>query len=317
VVLPARTRDWAALAPGFEAAVRLASAGVPFQTVAERRYDRSGTPRRLPRALAEGATVFLPQVHQVLPRLARLMVAFRARLFGPGRAECSFLFLVDGTGRPGMGLHHDGEVDALWIQLAGRRTVTVGPPVPPGAPEDLDDGLAAGGRRAGWVTLDLRPGTLFYLPPRTPHAVRCRGRSLALSLTWGARPRRARAGAEGRGAAQADALAAWDVVAGQAERVPPARRDRLWTQAPVQPVAIDRARAELLVAVPGPARARVPAGLLPLVRRLGDMPCLVVPSGRAPARLEPLLALGLLGPRDLPRVVWPDRPDVLDGWRFA
>ena len=86
-----------------------------------------------------------------------------------------------------MGLHHDGEVDAFWLQLAGRRTVTIGPRVPPGTPEDLDDRLAGAGRRNGWRTLDLEPGTLFHLPARTPHAVVCRRRSLAITLTWGTR----------------------------------------------------------------------------------------------------------------------------------
>src|SRR4029434_1534887 len=55
--------------------------------------------------------------------------------------------------------------------------------------------------RAGWRTLELSPGSLFHLPPWTPHDVVCHGRSLALSLTWttaaarGARARTARLGA--------------------------------------------------------------------------------------------------------------------------
>ena len=36
-----------------------------------------------------------------------------------------------------MGLHHDGPVDAFWLQLEGRRTVTLGAPVAPGTPQDL------------------------------------------------------------------------------------------------------------------------------------------------------------------------------------
>src|SRR5262245_44247624 len=192
VILP-RDRAWRAIAPGFAACIEMAGSGLPFQVAADRQVDRSGDPRRLPRALAAGHTVYLPQVHQVLPRLMRLIVALPAPLFwsGPGsdRAECCFLVLVQGTGRPGMGLHHDGEVDAFWLQLEGRRTVTIGPRVPSGTPEDLDDRLIRSGGRAGWRTLDLGPGSLFHLPARTPHAVVCRGRSLALTLTW-ARPRR-------------------------------------------------------------------------------------------------------------------------------
>src|SRR5207249_3026766 len=104
-LLSARDDVWRALAPGFAGAVALARAGVPFQTALERRYDRTGNPRRLARALERGATVYLPQVHQILPRVARLMVALRAELLGARREECSFLFLVEGHGRAGMGLH--------------------------------------------------------------------------------------------------------------------------------------------------------------------------------------------------------------------
>src|SRR5206468_429646 len=102
------------------------------------------------------------------PRLARLMVTIRVALIGPSREECSFLFAVEGRGREGIGLHHDGDVNAFWLQLEGRRTVTIGPPVRPRAPLDLPDSFAASGG-AGWRTLDLPPGSLFHLPPRTPH----------------------------------------------------------------------------------------------------------------------------------------------------
>lgn len=173
---------WTAVVPGFAEAVDMAASGLPFQIAADRRYDRSGDRRRLRRALAEGKTVYLPQVHQVLPRLARLMVALRAAFLGPFRDECSFLFLVEGRGRPAMGLHHDGDVESFWLQIEGRRTVTTGPPVAPGVPEDLDQRPARGAR--GWTTRDLEPGSLFYMPPRTPHGVVCHVRSLAVSLTW-------------------------------------------------------------------------------------------------------------------------------------
>src|SRR5688572_24447848 len=105
------------------------------------------------------------------------MVALRAALLGPAREECSFLFLVEGRGREGMGLHHDGEVDGVWIQLEGRRTVTLGPPVSRGAPEELDTVPDT----RGWQTLSLSPGSLLYLPARTPHRVVCHERSLALT----------------------------------------------------------------------------------------------------------------------------------------
>src|SRR5437762_11950736 len=98
------------------------------------------------------------------------MVALREELLGPRRDEASFLFLVEGRGRQGMGLHHDGDVDAFWLQLEGRRRVTLGPPVSRRAPEDLG---APPAHRRGWRTIDLQPGSLLHLPPRTPHAVVC------------------------------------------------------------------------------------------------------------------------------------------------
>src|SRR5215470_9654077 len=100
VVLVPRDRTWRALAPDFVTCVRMAAAGLPFQIAVERRVDRSGDPRRLAAALAAGRTVYLPQVHQVLPRVMRLMVALRATFFssasGTAREESSFLFLVEG-----------------------------------------------------------------------------------------------------------------------------------------------------------------------------------------------------------------------------
>ncbi len=293
-----RPRDdaWPALAPPFAGAVALARAGVPFQIALERRYDRSGDARRLARALARGATVYLPQAHQVLPRVARLMVALREELLGPRRDESSFLFLVQGRGREGMGLHHDGDVDAFWVQLEGRRTVTLGPAVAPRTPLDL--GTRPAGAR-GWRTLDLPPGSLLYLPPRTPHAVVCHGRSLALSLTWSRR--RARA-----------PRAAWDVASGRASPRP--RRDPrwLWTQVPVTAGAVDRARRRFRLHTPE-GTAWLPASARPLAARLAAMPA--VASGVLAA--APLVALGVLAPEDLPLVVMPDAPRALDGWRFA
>ena len=76
-----------------------------------------------------------------------------------------------------LGFHHDGAVHAFWLQLEGRRTVTIGPPVPPRTPLDLPD-TVAGRDAARWRTIDLEPGSLFHLPPRTPHRVVCHRRSL-------------------------------------------------------------------------------------------------------------------------------------------
>jgi mannose-6-phosphate isomerase-like protein (cupin superfamily) len=303
-------RAWSTLAPGFERALTLIDAGVPYQVARERRHDRTPDRARVREALNAGATVFLPQAHQVLPRVARLMVALRAALLGPQRAECSFLFLVDGRGREGMGLHHDGDVDGFWLQLEGRRTVTIGPAVPAGTPEDLDDATARDGTR-GWRTLALPPGSLLYLPPRTPHQVVCHERSLALTLTWGAPRRAARSPA-----ARARAMADWDVASGRAEPWPPPKsRTRLWTQVPVA-LASNGAGGGIAAMWTPEGRMPVPARARGLVSRLGSMPAMRMPRRRSPA-IDGLVGLGVLADEELPLLIHPADPAALDGWRFA
>ncbi|PYN04267.1 MAG: hypothetical protein DME07_03950 [Candidatus Rokuibacteriota bacterium] len=312
VVLSPRGSGWRAISPDWDAIFALARAGVPFQTAVERRYDRSGDPRILRRALREGRTVFFPQIHQVLPRLARLMVALRAALLGPAREESSFLFAVEGRGREGMGLHHDGDVDAFWLQLEGRRTVTIGPPVGPRTPLDLPDSFAASlGPR--WRTFELPPGSFFHLPPRTPHRVVCHGRSLAISLTWARGRRPPRAVTSPR---RARALAAWDVVGGRAIATPGVARDRLWVQVPVVAAPVDRRRREFTLRSADGPPVRLPAGLHRWAIRLTLMPCLRLADVPAAAR-DRLLLSGILAPVDLPVAVRPRRPRTLDGWRFA
>jgi hypothetical protein len=309
-LLAPRDGAWRTLAPGFERIRRLADDGLPVHIVAARRSRRAPSRRELRRAAEAGATVYLPQVHQVLPRVMRLMVALRNTCLGPLRDECSFLFLVEGRGRPGMGPHHDGNVHGFWVQLEGRRTVTVGPPVRPGTPADLIDVERARPRR-GWWTRDLEPGTLLYLPPYTPHEVVCRGRSLALSLTWTAACRR-----PGAAAATAAALAGWDVASGQAEPRPRPSRSRLWTQVPAVAGPVDRARSTFpLWTASGPVW--LPASARRLARRLSEMPSLTRVEARShdggAAALE---ACGILGHEDLPLLVVPDNPAALDGWNF-
>jgi hypothetical protein len=309
-VLPPKDRTWRAIAPPFATAVAMAASGLPFQIAAERRYDRTADPRGLEEALAAGATVFLPQVHQVLPRVMRLIVDVRATLTGPWREECSFLFAVEGQGRQGMGLHHDGPVDAFWLQLEGRRTVTHGPPVRPGTPEELDRCGPGTGR--GWRTLDLEPGTLFHLPPWTPHDVVCHDRSLALSLTWrcpSARARRVTPQEHRSG------LVDWDVASGRVEPMPSRSRSRLWTQVPA--VTGPRRGATFDLVTPDGVLS-LPASALPLGRRLASMPHFPWPGpGRTRAALALLIERGIVAPYDLPLRVVPDDPRTLDGWRFA
>lgn len=309
VVLRPRDHAWRSIAPDFATAVAMAEMGAPFQIVAKRRYDRSGDPRRLAEALAAGATVFLPQVHQLLPRLMRLMVALRGGLLGPLREECSFLFAVEGRGRPGMGLHHDGPVDAFWLQLEGRRLVTLGPRAAPGTPEDLDPRTPRHGR--GWRTLGLLPGTLFHLPPWTPHDVVCQSRSLALSLTWRERAARRRATPSARRAG----LVAWDVVSGRVDAIPPRSRSRLWTQLPA--VAGPAARAGFSLVTPD-GELRLPPTARSLALRLALMPSFPLPpASSSRSAIAPLLQHGIVAPHDLPLRIIPTDPEVLDGWRFA
>lgn len=306
-MLAPRDRQWRRIAPSWTDCLRLARAGLPFHVVANRRYDRSGNARTLGRALDSGATIYLPQVHEALPRVARLMVAIRATLLGPFRDEVSFLFMVEGHGREGMGLHHDGRVDAFWLQLEGRRSVTIGPPVRPGTPEDLpDDRLERDASR--WRTLDLAPGTLFYLPPFTPHRVICRARSLALSLTWSA-PRRARRSARAR----ALSLASWPVASGRAVGIPPPSAAYLWSQVP----AVPDGRGVSLVTPEG--RIDLPRSARALARRLAAMPSIPRAMLRGPQRaaVAALVAHGVLDARDLPEAIVPANPRALDGWRFG
>ena len=301
-------RAWRTLAPGFDRALGLIDAGVPYQVAAERRHERRPERANVREVLASGATVFLPQAHQVLPRVARLMVALRAALFGPVREECSFLFLVEGRGREGMGLHHDGDVDGMWLQLEGRRTVTLGPAVESGSPEELDAALARPGTR-GWQTLALPPGSLLYLPARTPHRVVCHERSLALTFTWG---RRQRAGST---VAQTRARTDWDVTSGHADPWPPARsRSVVWTQVPVALATNGSPRRAALWTQEG--AMPVSADARRLAARLGAMPRIRVGRRRPRAGVE-LVARGVLADEELPLVIRPENPGALDGWRFA
>ena len=308
-VLRPRNRSWRSTAPGFGEALAMARGGLPFQIAASRRYDRSGDPRRLARAVRAGATIFMPQIHQVLPRVMRLMAALRSALLGPFREECSFLFLVEGRGRPGMGLHHDGGVDAIWVQLEGRRTVTVGPPVPRGTPLDIATSPPEGDPR--WATFDLEPGSLFSLPPWTPHDVVCHARSLALSLTW-TRTRRPR---RREPHARLESLMRWDVVSGRVSAMPLQRHGRLWTQLPVLAGPLGRDRRTFTLWTPDGA-VRLPAAARPLAQRLALMAAVSRRDAKPAAALRLLTDLGVLAPHDLPLRILPAAPKALDGWRF-
>jgi hypothetical protein len=238
----------------------------------------------------------------------RLMVALRVAFLGPFREECSFLFLVYGRGRTGMGLHHDGDVDAFWLQLEGRRTVSIGPPVAPRTPPDIR--RRPSDADPSWTTFDLRPGSLFYMPPRTPHEVVCSTRSLALSLTWGREARR-----RGAGRARAEGLTAWDVASGHVCSMPRSSRDRLWTQVPALVGTARAARRPFALWTPDGA-LRCPATAQPLAGQLALMPTLRRRDVSASAALSMLIDSGILAPHDLPLRIVPDDVTSLDGWDF-
>jgi hypothetical protein len=315
MVRAARDDAWHTIAPGFGRAAALVRDGVPFHVVADHDHDRAPDPATIDAALASGATVLFPGAHEVLPRVARLMVALRAEIFGPLREESSYLFLVDGKSREGMGLHHDGEVDNVWLQLEGERTVTYGPPVARDVPEEIDVArIRTTGR--GWRTHALAPGSLFSMPARTPHHVVCHDRSLALTLTW-RRAARRRAGAD----AIVDALTEWPVASGRAEPWPPGRdsrrpRDpiRLWTQVPAVPARLTRRDRGVTVITPL-GRVVLPPHGRAIAARLAAMPALEV-DGKAPSWLATLLEAGILADEDLPQVIVPSHPARLDGWQF-
>lgn len=179
-VFPALDQDWRHLIPGYEACVAFTQMGLPFHSVLEGSHDTEPDHERIPEDLKDGRSIVLLQPHEVMPRLARLMVALRATFFGPFFKESSYLFMTEGLGRPGMALHHDGDTHCFWLQLEGRRTVTLGPPAAEGSEIEPDSIDPSG---PGWTTLELTPGSLFYMAPRILHRVVCRERSLALSLT--------------------------------------------------------------------------------------------------------------------------------------
>jgi len=63
----------------------------------------------------------------------------------------------------------------------------------------------------------------------------------------------------------------------------------------------------------GEVRVRLDGGRL--LAHLPRMPTL--DRKTAGPLLEPLLAVGILGSRDLPLRIVPDKPAALDGWQFA
>jgi mannose-6-phosphate isomerase-like protein (cupin superfamily) len=346
---------WRSIVPDFDGSLALVRSGLPFHAVRDRDHDRSPDPRKANAMLARGRTLFLVQPHQVLPRLARLVTALRAALLGPFRTPCSFVFLASGAGREGMGLHHDGDVDSFWLQIEGRRTVTIGTAVEPGTPETMSDRSLR--HDPGCRTFALEPGSLFHMPPRTPHRVVCFERSLAVSLTWQPPDAREALGAwidaadvaleRGRspvdpkplarllrtagaslGKASRDPIAAhrllaaglatWDVAPGRPMGVAPRDPSRLWIVKPAVAGPLDRrSRTRLVLAADG-ARASLPSGASGLAGDLARMPSLGSDDiADLGSAVAGLVESGIAAFRDLPIRIDPADPAALDGWNFA
>jgi hypothetical protein len=107
------------------------------------------------------------------------------------------------------------------------------------------------------------------------------------------------------------AAPAWNVASGRVTSPPPISRTRVWTQVPVVP-ANHSARG---------VRLRLPKGVAEMPRRVGrharDLALMATfPRTALGPALGALLAHGIVGPQDLPRVVLPAEPADLDGWRF-
>lgn len=355
-VFPPLDRGFRALVPSFEEVLAMASSGLPVHVAANRKTDPRPTARRVRAAAASGDTIYLPQAHQVLPRVMRLIAAMRSGILGPFREARSFLFAVEGRGRIGMGLHHDGDVESFWIQIEGRRTVTVGPPAPPDLPEDADEAEmeSRGGR--SFRTFPLDPGSLLYLPPRALHRVVCFERSLAISLTFAPADRTEalhalvdiappsgpleHAGAESkafpRGLAaaanelaqaarradlashvRAQGLVEWDVVPGTVTTMPRKSRKQLFTQVPAVAGPLDRRRGDFPMWIDG-GEIRLPGRCRRMAAGLEIMPTIDRPGGAAGRdALGPLLDAGILAPEEIPLQIVPDDLDSLDGWDFA
>jgi hypothetical protein len=83
---------------------------------------------------------------------------------------------------------------------------------------------------------------------------------------------------------------------------------------PVVAGPVDRKRGHFPLWLPGGV-LRLPASAWPIARGLSTMPSLS--RSALPSAAQPLLDLGILGPRDLPLRIVPRNPRALDGWRFA
>jgi hypothetical protein len=132
----------------------------------------------------------LPRYDALIARIAAELGPRIAAITGAPQRWRSFVFIsATDTLTP---RHFDPEYNVL-LQLAGAKTVAIGPGAAVGADElaryrtrgenllpPTGDGQAA--------SVDLAPGEALYIPYLAPHAVRVRrGVSISLSITWASR----------------------------------------------------------------------------------------------------------------------------------
>ena len=164
---------------------QLVAAGVPYHLAKDGRQEERPDPKTVARKLAAGATLFLVQPHEYMPRLRRFIHQAGVAAGFSGRPARSFLFRVDRPGEKAMPLHDDGSSELLWLQLRGERFVTFGSGVRKGShPEHCLPADRANGKTKGWFQGGLKAGSLLYLPPFAPHHVLCRKPSVAISIYW-------------------------------------------------------------------------------------------------------------------------------------
>ena len=284
----------------------MAAGGVPFQIAAERRYDRSGDPRPLRRALDEGAHRLLPQVHQVLPRLMRLIVALRV-----GAARSSKRRVLVSVRRRGARADGDGTSPrrAGGRVLAPARGAAHGHARRRRSRRERPGSAVHGRRPRGVAHARARPGE--PLPPAPVDAARRRlPRPLAGAL--------AHVGDGAGSRVTRDAPPRWrrgTSPPARSMRIPPVSR-----RATVDSGPGDRGPARHGGAVPpdDARRRRRPSGTA--ARRIGagrDAVRSPVPDARRHAALRLASRARDRGAPGSSAADHPERPGQLDGWRFS
>jgi hypothetical protein len=101
-LIPARDEAWRTVTPGSRATVRARTGSASRSTPCSSGATIASGDRRARARAGDARDRYVPQIHQVLPRVARLMVALREELLGHVPTSVVSV-LVHGRGREGMG----------------------------------------------------------------------------------------------------------------------------------------------------------------------------------------------------------------------